>query len=388
MTASVDSPRPSDEERAALEGAATAGPTIGVEEEFTLLDPATGVVVPGAADVIRECDDPVGVGAESMRFMVETRTPVCHSLREVRDALRMSRHRVVEVAQRHRAVVVATGVAPFGMPDPPAITAEPRYVELNRRFPAAMSTAGTCGCHVHVGVPTRQLGVEVLLRLRPWLPVLVALTANSPIWQGRDAGWASQRTVLTSRWATSVPAPAVSSVEEYDALLDAAIGSGDALDVRSVYFLARLSPRYPTVEIRVADVSLTADETVCYVGVVRALVATLLDQARRGLPDPGVGQELLLQACRTAARAGLDGDLTDPRTGRGVPAWDLVDRLVAMVQPSLCAHGDEAVVLGALDRIRRGGGGAQRQRRLFGASASPGAFVASLSETTTADLAG
>lgn len=385
MTARVDSPRHGDE---VCEVGAAEAPTVGVEEEFTLLDPATGGVVADAEEIIRDCHDPDAVGAESMRFMVETRTPVCHDLRDVREALRVSRNRVAEVAQRHRTVVVATGVAPFGMPDPPPITNEPRYVELNRRFPAAMSTAGTCGCHVHVGVPTRQIGVEVLLRMRPWLPVLVALTANSPIWQGRDAGWASQRTVLTSRWATAVPAPPVSSIEEYDALLDAAVGSGHALDDRSVYFLARLSPRYPTVEIRIADVSLTADETVGYVGLVRALVATVLDQARRDRRDPVVGQAFLAQACRSAARTGLDGDLTDPRTGREVPAWDLVDRLVALVRPSLRAHGDEAVVLQALERIRRSGGGAQRQRRLFGAAASPSAFVASLAATTTADLAG
>jgi glutamate---cysteine ligase / carboxylate-amine ligase len=384
MTIPVEVSRTRDDRRPAPQGA----PTVGVEEEFTLLDPATGTVVPGAADVIRDCRDPEGVTAESMTFMVETRTPVCHSLREVGDALQAGRRQVADMARRHRAVAVATGVAPFGMPDPPAITANPRYMELRRRFPAAMSTAGTCGCHVHVGVPSRQLGVEALLRMRPWLPVLVALTANSPIWQGRDAGRASQRAVFTSRWATAVPVPPVTSVEEYDDLLDAAVATGDALDVRSVYFLARLSPRYPTVETRVADVGLTVDETVCYVGVVRALVATAVDRALRGDTAPWVPQDALVESCRTAARVGLDGVLTDPGTGRRVPAWELVDRLVAEVRPALRVHGDEMTVLAALDRIRRAGGGAQRQRRLFGAASSPAAFVAALARTTTAGLVG
>ncbi|MGZ5405883.1 MAG: carboxylate-amine ligase, partial [Nocardioides sp.] len=220
----------------------TGAPTVGVEEEFTLLDPVTGAIVPRADEVIRDCRDASGVVAESMTFMVETCTPVCRNLREVHLALRTRRRRVAEAARGHGAVVVASGLAPFGLPRPPAITGNPRYLELARRFPFEMSMNGTCGCHVHVAVPTRQLGVEVLLRLRPWFPALIALTANSPIWQGRDAGWASQRIVFSSRWLTAVPAPPVSSVEEYDDLLSRTISSGDALDARSVYFLARLSP--------------------------------------------------------------------------------------------------------------------------------------------------
>ena len=185
---------------------------------------------------------------------------------------------------------MATGLAPYGLPSPPTVTDDPRYLELARRFPFAMSTNGTCGCHVHVAVPTRQLGVEALLRIRPWLPVLIALTANSPIWQGRDAGWASQRLVLASRWPTAVPAPPVGSVEEYDEVLSRAVAGGDAIDARSVYFLARLSPRYPTIETRVADVGLTVEETVCYAGLVRALVAWAVEEAHLGRPVACVSQ--------------------------------------------------------------------------------------------------
>jgi len=361
-------------------------PTVGVEEEFTLLDPVTGAVVARAAEVIRDCRDAAGVVAESMTFMVETRTPVCRSLGEVRQALRTGRRRVADVAPRHGAMVVASGLAPFGLPSPPTITDDPRYLELARRFPFAMSTNGICGCHVHVAVPTRQLGVEVLLRLRRWLPALIALTANSPIWQGRDAGWASQRLVFASRWPTGVPAPPVWSVEEYDDLLSRTISSGDALDARSVYFLARLSPRYPTVETRVADVSLTADETLCYAGLVRALVTMAVDEALRGQPVALVPQAALRESCRSAAQVGLAGALTDPQTGDRVESWGLVDRLLAQVRPQLCAHGDEALVVSTLNRLRVVGGGAERQRRLFRAAPSPAAFVAALAETTTTDL--
>lgn len=364
----------------------TAAPTVGVEEEFTLLDPRTGAVSPRAPEVIRDCDDGSYVVAESMTFMVETRTPVCRTLQEVDHSLRMRRGRVAKAARENGAVMVATGVPPYGIPQPPPVTDDARYHELLRRYPLAMSTSGTCGCHVHVAVPTRQLGVEVLLRLRRWLPALVALTANSPYWQGRDTGWASRRLLLTSRWPTAVPAPPVESLEEYDGLLELAVSAGDALDVRNIYFLARLSPRYPTVEIRVADVSLTAEETLCFAGVARALVATALEERARGRPVACVPQRSLRESCRSAALLGLTGTLTDPLTGERVEPWELVDGLVAHVGPALRAHCDETPVLSTLDRLRVAGGGAQRQRRLFAAAGSPAGFVAALAETSTTDL--
>ena len=320
----------------------TGAPTVGVEEEFMLLDAETGAVVPRAAEVIRDCGDPSGVVAESMTFMVETRTPVCRTLRRFAAPFgRAVAGRGGGASTRCRGRGVRG--APFGLPSPPGVTDNPRYRELLRRFPFAMSTNGTCACHVHVAVPTRQLGVEVLLRLRPWLPALIALTANSPIWQGHDTGWASQRIVFASRWPTVVPAPPVWSVAEYDDLLTAAISSGDALDARSVYFLARLSPRYPTVEIRLADVSLTADETLCYAGLVRALVTMAVDDAVRCRPVALVPQTALREACRSAAQVGLGGTLTDPQTGERVESWGLVDRLIAQVRPQLRANDDESL---------------------------------------------
>lgn len=357
-------------------------PTVGVEEEVTLLDPRSGAVVPVAAEIIRECGYPTRVVAESMRFLVETRTPVCTTLAEVHGALSTLRRRVAEVASRHGAVAVATGVAPYGLPDPPQVTDEPRYNELARHFPTAMRTNGISGCHVHVGVPTRQVAVEALLRLRPWLPPLIALAANSPIWEGEVTGWASQRFILASRWPTVMPAPPACSVEEYDETVDQAIASGQALDRRSVYFLARLSPRYPTIEVRAADMCLTAEEAVAYAGLVRALVGMAVDDAVAGRPVVPVRQDLLRQSCRSAARAGLGGMVIDPQADSPVPSWELIDGMVTRVRPRLRQHGDEAVVLSTINRLRTVGGGADRQRCLFQRAGSPAAFVAELATAT------
>lgn len=361
-------------------------PALGVEEEFALLDAATGVVAPVAPEVIRACHDPTGVVAESMRYMVETRTPVCCSLDQLASALDAKRQQVAAEASRLGAVMVASGVAPFGVPDPPALTDDPRYERLLARFPFAMRTTGTMACHVHVSVPGPDAGVAVLHRLRPWLPALVALAANSPVWRGRDVGWASLRYLFATRWPTAVPAPPVRSAIEYEDAVRTAVGAGAAHDPRSVYYLARLSPRHPTVEVRLADVTLTVDEAVVYAGLVRAVAGQALAAADGGRQVPSTAAEPLADACWTAARCGLGGRLPDPATGRLVRAWDYIDRLVAEVRPFLERHGDAERVLAVLERLRVAGGSAERHRRLFARSPEPARYVAALGRASTHPL--
>lgn len=354
-----------------------------MEEEFALLDPASGKVVPVAAEVIRACADPAGVVAEFMRYMVETRTPVCETLDDVTQALAARRARAVAAARLRGTLLVASGVAPFGVPDPPPVTDDPRYAALSEAFPFAMRTTGTCACHVHVAVPDSETGTDVLRRLRRWLPALAALTANSPIWEGRDVGWASSRYIFVSRWPTATPAPPSRSAAEYHEVVRAAVAAGAAIDRRSVYFLARLSPRHPTVEVRIADTCLTVDEAVAYAGLVRAMVGQALADAACRRPPPTIPQPALVAACRAAARVGLVGRLRDASTGRERRVWDYVDALVASVLPTLERYGDADRVLTTLDRLRLVGSGAERQRRMLAESPAPKRFVAALAEATT-----
>ena len=258
--------------------------TLGVEEEFVLLDPSTGAAVLAGPELVRMLGGEPGVQQELMRFQVETATGVCTGLDEAGRELVRLRRLAAAAAARLGCRLVASGVAPYHTPGLAAVTPQPRYQELARRYAPVVAQAGTCGCHVHIGVPSRDLGVQVLARLRPWLAALLAVTANSPIAGGRDTGWASWRYAIQSRWPTATPPAAWPDAAAYDAAVRRLIGQGAALDERSVYFLARLSPRYPTVEVRVADVCLDAGTAVLAAGLTRALVATALAEARRGTP--------------------------------------------------------------------------------------------------------
>jgi glutamate---cysteine ligase / carboxylate-amine ligase len=148
---------------------ATGGITLGVEEEFLLLDPSTSATVLAAPDLVRMLDGEPGVQPELMRFQVEIATRVCTSLDGLGRELARLRRLVAKTAAQLGCTLVASGTAPFGTPGLAAVTDQPRYRELARRYGPVTADSGTCGCHVHVGVPSRDLGVQVLARLRPWL---------------------------------------------------------------------------------------------------------------------------------------------------------------------------------------------------------------------------
>ena len=206
--------------------------------------------------------------------------------------------------------------------------------------------------------------MRALAGLRPWLGILLGLSANSPFVGGLDSGWASARYPLWSRWPTARPPAAWRDVAEYDAAVAGAIGSGAAPDARAVYFYARLSPRHPTVEVRIADVCLDVADAVVLAGLVRALVTTAL----RGEVGPQPSDAALAQSLRAAARHGLD------RAGAA--------RLLAYVRPALEATGDLEVVHRGWGPLADGGGGAARQRALRAVSATPAEFAARLAMVT------
>ncbi|GAB3178300.1 carboxylate-amine ligase [Micromonospora palomenae] len=340
--------------------------TLGVEEEFLLLDPATGESLPVADRVLQTLS---GTAREQSRqefrhSMVEMVTPVCTDLAELREHLVALRGAAARAAEAAGARLVAVGATPVceahrTVPD------EHRYHAMSRRFGPVAHDPAVCGCHIHVGVPDRELAVQVCNHLRPWLPVVQALTANSPLHDGRDTGHASWRSVQLERWPSIGPTPHFESVADYDATVQELIAAGIMLDAAMVYWYARPSAAYPTVEIRVGDVCPTVDDTVLVAALVRALVATMADEVRAGVRATPIRDCLVAAAHWRAAHNGVDGDLVDLRGGGARPAWDLIDELVVTVASALTRHGDLDPVLRQLDRIRRDGTGATRQRRIM-----------------------
>ena len=209
------------------------------------------------------------------------------------------------------------------------------------------------------------MGVAVLDRIRPWLAVLVALSANSPFFAGEDTDYGSYRTMLWGQWPTAGIADPFGDVDGYESARAALVSSGAAMDDAMIYFDARLSARYPTVEVRVADVCLDAGDAVTIAAITRGLISTAATAAGDGEPVIGVRSELLRAATWRAARFGVEGELVDVSTARTVPAWNLVDQLVGSIAPALRDTGDTDLVHDGLDELRRRGTGARLQRAAY-----------------------
>ena len=363
--------------RTSRTGRTAGGITLGVEEEFVLLDPSSGAAVPVGPDLVRMLDGEPGVQQELMQFQVETGTSVCTGLDDVGSELIRLRRLVADAAERLGCRLVATGIAPFRTPGLAAVSDQPRYRALEQHFgPLLTDSGGTCGCHVHVGVPSRDLGVQVLARLRPWLASLLAITVNSPIADGRDTAWGSWRYPVWSRWPTAAPPEVWPDAVAYDAAVDRLINQGVALDEQGVYLFARLSTRYPTVEVRVADVCLDVETAVLLAGLTRALIATALAEARRGTQVPAA--PWVDAALAAGARHGLAGAGVDPFTGRTVSARSLRSRLLDHVDAALSDRGDAESVVRLLRRLDNRGTGADRQRAFLADAVSVPEFVEAL----------
>ncbi|GAA1114603.1 glutamate--cysteine ligase [Kitasatospora arboriphila] len=343
-------------------------PTVGVEEEYLLLDPESGLPLPRVDEVRRIAGLHPAVHHdelqnELLQAQVEVATPVCRGLGEVGGHLLRLRHALATAAETAGCRLAACGTAPYAPDAPPAIVDSPRYHSIRSIVTRLADEAMINGMHVHVAVPDPETGVAVLNRLRPWLPVLTALSANSPLWYGTDTGYASWRTVVFGRWPISGIPPYFADAQDYERRIDHLLEARMIRDRGQLYWQARLSAKFPTVELRSMDVQLRADEAVMLAGLVRALVVTVKRDAAEGVPPDGRTPESLEGAAWHAARYGMDGTLHDPATGLSRPAGEVVAGMMELLAPALEELGDTRAVAPLVGRLLREGNGAERQRR-------------------------
>ncbi|MFE6860882.1 glutamate--cysteine ligase [Nocardia sp. NPDC057668] len=339
--------------------------TVGVEEEFLLTDPRTGAPVPKNTAVARTAKQSgVELQLELTGCQVEISTGVHTDTAALLAELGSLRRAVAECAKRNDARLLAVAVPP-SVPEEFPVTDTPRYQRIADRFGMLAREQGLCGCHVHAGVPDRDTALRVSNQLRPWLPVFLALTANSSIYRGADTGYASWRSILWHRWPSAGPPPYFESVADYDALVDLMVSGGSILDRKMVYWDVRPSESYPTIEVRISDVPATVTESALLATLIRASVMTALADLDEGRRAPAVRAEVLRAAYWNAARYGLDGAGLDPRTRHVISAHALVNGLVEHVTPALEALGAQAFVRDAVATVLRTGNGAQRQRAVF-----------------------
>ena len=338
--------------------------TLGIEEEFHLVDLATRQLAPRSDEVLTDLRADF-FSTELHQSIIETNTPVATTLADLRTGVGDLRADLVAACERRGLGIAAAGTMPLAAPAL-AVTDNARYKQMLADYQLLVREQLICGLQVHVGVPDPDTAVRVMQRVAPWTPLLLAISASSPFWHtGEDTGYASVRSLVWQRWPTSGTSGPLRDAGEYRAMVEDLVATGVISDPGMIYFDVRPSSHLPTVELRVCDACPSLDAVLLVAGLFRALVGRAIAADRRRAPLPVPRDPVHRAAMWRAARSGLEGDLVDPLTSRPVLAADLLRRTVDDLRAELDRNGDTAEVHGLAQVVLAQGSPAARQRRAF-----------------------
>jgi YbdK family carboxylate-amine ligase len=351
--------------------AADSGVTLGVEEEYHLVDADTVALraESGLVEPMQKCFGADGengtASSEISSTLVEIATPICSTLPEVRERLVTARRAADKCARDRGLRILAAGSHPFAQLGDMRLTLTVRYLKLWEQWGVLAIQQGIAGCHVHVSVTDPDTAITVMDRSRPWLATLLALTGSSPFWEGIDTGYQSFRTVWFGRWAMTGPPDPLGDKAGYDAVVDQLVRTGVIDDASFLYWDVRPSLRFPTLEFRVADVCPRVDDAVLHAGLARSLVRTLAREACEGIAVPSLRPEVVRAARWRAARHGVDGQLFDPEAFALRPAADVVNGFLRYLRPDLEEHGEWDVISDLAGDVLARGTSSRSQRALM-----------------------
>ena len=344
--------------------------TIGVEEEYQIVDPQTRELCGRSQQIIGYVKDNLELNQdviqpEMYRSQVEIATTICQSLSQVRQELTRCRQAVIDAAEASGKVIAAAGTHPFSDWREQEITPKQRYRNLETEFQQLIRELVIFGNHVHIGLSDRDIAIQVINRVRLWLPVLLALSANSPFWLGQTTGYASYRSQMWTRLPMTGQPQIFSDFQEYQTTIEDLISVGVIKDATNIYWDIRLSAKFPTIEFRVTDICLTVEEAVTITGLVRALVWQGYQEVMNNTPINSIRAEFSEASQWCAARYGLTDNLIDVIDKVQVPAKDLIDKFLSYLRPALEKFGDWEIISAAVQKILEQGNGAQRQLAVY-----------------------
>ena len=340
--------------------------TFGIEEEFFILEPLSGLpCAPPAsarAELLALTAGGTGTRSEFLACQLESNSPICTERSEALAGAQTYRKALSRAAKDLGFQVVALGTPPRISAAPAAVSSGDRYHAISSLYGGLASEHYISGLHVHVNVEDTEAGIIALNGLRRWLPALTACGSNSPYWRGTDTGFASWRNIHYRRWAVQGIPPFFSDVQDYERRLKFILDADVVLDSGHVRWGARLSALYPTIEVRVADAQMNASNSILLALIVRSLVDTSLNGAPPPLqPMP----EALDLAQWQAAKFGLRGNNYDPFDGTKTSAAHMLHSLVEHIRDALELNGDYEYVSSGISRLQEQGTGACIQRQNF-----------------------
>ena len=311
--------------------------SLGVEEEFQLLDPTTYELTPvvdAVLDTVPEADRGQ-VKHELMQSVVETSTTVCANVEEAVADLTRLRRLVLDGAEAAGAIVASAGTTPVSCWEGQAITDKPRYRDIVAKLQWIARRELIFGLHVHVGVDSVDKCMYVFNAIREDLPLLLALSANSPFWQGATTGLQSSRIKVFDAFPRSgMPQAFPGGWDELETMLARGRKSGLIPDHTYVWWDVRPHPEFGTIEIRICDAQARLRDTAGLAALTQALVAWHGDRFDAGIKPDALPPHMLIEENRwSAARYGLDGEMVDFADDSLVPTRHLVAQMLNRVEP-------------------------------------------------------
>ena len=320
--------------------------TIGIEEEYQIIDPATRELRSYVQRFLEQSQTvlPNQVRPEFLQSQVEAGTHICRSIKEARRELIHMRRSICELAEREGLWVAAAGTHPFSSWTRQEVSPFGRYPELARFLQEVGRQLLIFGMHVHIGIEDRELLIDVMNQLRYFLPHLLALSTSSPFWQGRDTGLKSYRSVVFEALPRAGIPQQFSSYTAYRDYVDTLLATGTLYEPTHIWWDVRPSEKFPTLEIRIPDMCTRVEETLCLAALVQAIVAKLV-QLRQGNQTWRVYRKNLLDENKwRAVRYGISEKLIDFGKRKEVVFLLLAEELLAWVDDVVDELGSRAEV--------------------------------------------
>jgi carboxylate-amine ligase len=340
--------------------------TLGVEEEYLIIDPDTrelrshmSKIVDGAKILLME-----QVKAEMHQSVVEVGTNICHNIKQAKEEVSYLRKKIVEIAGEQGLIVGAAGTHPFSKWQDQLITDDPRYHNIVEELQDAARSNLIFGMHCHVGIESREIGLQLMNQACYFLPHIFALSTNSPFWEGRNTGYKSFRTKIFDKFPRTGLPEYFDSVQSYDNFLETLVATNCIDNPKKIWWDLRLHPIYKTIEFRICDMSLTVDETICIVAIIQAIVAKLYKLNKANTSFNIYRLALIKENKFRASRYGVQGKMIDFGLKKEVSSHDLILELIDFIDDVVDELGSREEV-NYVYNILKNGTGAAKQLEVF-----------------------
>ena len=340
--------------------------TLGIEEEYQIIDPASREVTSYIQEFLNSGRVILKdfIKAEFLQSQVEVGSKICNTVEEARADIIRLRRAVHELAAEKGLRVAAAGTHPFSSWSRQQVTAGERYTKHEKDMADIARQMLVFGMHVHIGIEDPELRIDVMNQSRYFLPHLLALSASSPFWHGRDTGLRSYRTIILGNLPRAGIPPSFDSWNEYERFIDMLVQTGCIDEPTKIWWDIRPSPKYPTLEFRFADICTTVDETICIAALLQGLVAKLIKLRRSNVGWRNYRRNLLAENKWRAVRYGIHGNLIDFGRRKEVPFPELMKEILQLIDDVV----DELGIRHAVDYVHtiiERGNSADRQLAVY-----------------------